>query len=188
MIVRHAHRLHEGIDDGGADEVEAFSLERFRDPARDLVFRRHVLAGFRVGLDRASVDEIPQEARESAALLDDEPGARAGNGRLDLGAVAHDAGVEHQRLDLRLVEAGDHRRIEAREGLTEVLALAQDGDPGQARLEAVENEFFEQRPVVEFRHAPFRVVVRDIEGIGAGPPAAGLMVGMEDQSVGHGTV
>ena len=135
-----------------------------------------------------SVDEIPQEARESAALLDDEPGARAGNRRLDLGAVAHDAGVEHQRLDLRLVEAGDHRRIEAREGLTEVLALAQDGDPGQPRLEAVENEFFEQRPVVEFRHAPFRVVVRDIEGIGAGPPAAGLMVGMEDQSVGHGTV
>ena len=90
----------------------------------------------------------PEEVRKPSA-----PGSRGGprarDGGHDLGAVAHDAGVGHQRLDMRGVEAGDRRRLEAREGAAEGVALAQDGDPGQAGLEAVEDQLLEQGAVVD---------------------------------------
>ena len=106
--------------------------------------------------------------------------ARQRDRRHDFGAVAHDAGVLHQRLDLRLVVAHDLFRIEAVEGGAEGVALAQDGDPGQAGLEAVEDQLFEQRAVVPFGHAPFLVVIGDIERILARPGAAAAPVGVQD--------
>src|SRR5262249_34437772 len=93
--------------------------------------------------------------------------------------VAHDAGVLHQRLDLLRGEARDLLRREAGEGAAEVVALAQDGDPGQPGLEAVENELFEQRAVVVFRHAPFLVVIGDVERVLLGPGTALEPVGVE---------
>jgi hypothetical protein len=39
-------------------------------------------------------------------------------------------------------------------------------------LEAVEHELLIERPIVTLRHAPFIVVIGDVEGIGAGPRAA----------------
>jgi len=51
-----------------------------------------------------AVDELPQEVREAALLLDDAlPGLSIGDGRLDLAAVADDAGVGQQLGDLSLV-------------------------------------------------------------------------------------
>src|SRR3954452_6528750 len=93
-------------------------------------------------LHRPPVHEPPQETRKALALLDGEPRSRARDRALDLGAVPHDAGIAHQGFDPRGVEAGDRRRIEAREGAAEVLALAQDGDPGQPGLKAVEHQLF----------------------------------------------
>ncbi len=84
----------------------------------------------------------------------------------------------HQRLDLGGVVAHDLFRLEAVEGGAERLALAQDGDPGEPGLKAVEDELFEQRPVVPFGHAPFLVVIGDVERIEARPGTAVEPVGV----------
>ena len=73
-------------------------------------------------------------------------------------------------------------------------ALAQDGDPRQARLKAVEHQLLEQRAVVLFGHAPFLVVIGDIERVHARPGAAAEPVGVDERprrarrlfSLGHG--
>jgi hypothetical protein len=111
---------------------------------------------------------------------------RAPHGRFDLGAVSHDAGIAHQGLDLGVIEARDDVRVEARERAPEGVAFPQDRDPGQPGLEAVEDQLLEQGAVVVFGHPPLGVVIGDIEGVGAGPPAARPVVGMLYESVGHG--
>jgi hypothetical protein len=68
--------------------------------------------------------------------------------RLDLAAVADDAGILQQPFDIAFVEAGNAREIEAVERGAEIVALHQDGAPAQARLEAFERELFEQPPIV----------------------------------------
>jgi hypothetical protein len=65
------------------------------------------------------------------------------------------------------------------ERLSEILALAQDRDPRQSGLETVEHQFFIQRAVVIFRHAPFGVVIGHIERVFAGPRAPRQAVGMQ---------
>ena len=66
---------------------------------------------------------------------------------------------------LRLLVARDFLRLEIVEGAAEILALAQDRDPRQPGLESVEHEFLVECAIVEFRHAPFVVVIGDIERI-----------------------
>ena len=51
-----------------------------------------------------------------------------------------------QPLQLRRLVARHLVRIEPIKSFTESLALAQDGDPRQARLEAIELQFLKQRP------------------------------------------
>src|SRR5207249_4678535 len=95
----------------------------------------------------------------------------------DLHAVAHDAGVRHQPLDFLGRIARDLWRLETVEGAAEIFALAQDGDPGQPGLKTVEHELFVERAVVEFRHAPFLIVIGDVERILLRPGAAREVVG-----------
>ncbi len=122
---------------------------------------------------RPAVDEIPQQFGEARAFFHDlEPGARREHRALDLGAVAHDAGVGHQALDLWLAVARDFFRRKTVEGAAEIFALAQDGDPRQSGLKAVEHELFVKRAVIIFRHAPFLVVIGEIERIVFRPRAA----------------
>ena len=58
----------------------------------------------------------------------------------------------------------------------------------EARLEAVEDQFFVERAVVVFGHAPFFVVIGDVELVFARPGAAGFLghhgLGSEDQGIG----
>ena len=140
---------------------------------------------------RLAVDEVPQEFRETRALLHDlQIGLGAVDRALDLGAVAHDAGIVHQRVDLLRIVARDLLGLEIVEGLSEIVALAQDRDPRQAGLETVEDQLFVQRAVVIFRHAPFGVVIGDVERIFARPRAARLAVGMQARGelAAHATV
>src|SRR5439155_1336905 len=88
-------------------------------------------------------------------------------------AVADDAGVAHQALDVTGAEAGHLRRVEAGEGLAVALALAQDRQPGQAGLGAVEQELLVPAPVVVDGDAPLLVVVAGEELVARGPGAAG---------------
>src|SRR5690606_27032783 len=62
--------------------------------------------------------------------------------------------------------------VEAGERPAEGLALLQDRQPAQPRLEALEAELLEEAPVVAHRPAPLVVVVREVERVLARPPAA----------------
>src|SRR5262249_41478325 len=90
----------------------------------------------------------------------------------DLHAITHDAGILHQLLDLLRRVARDLLRLEAVEGPAEVLALAQNGDPGQPGLKAVEDELLVERAVVVFGHAPFFVMIGDVKRVLLGPGTA----------------
>ena len=89
-----------------------------------------------------------------------------------------------QRRHLGGVVARDLLRVEAVEGGAEGGALAQDRDPRQAGLEAVERELLEQGAIVPFRHAPFLVVIGEIERVDPWPRAASEPVGMGDGPAG----
>src|SRR5690606_3219818 len=66
---------------------------------------------------------------------------------------------------------------EAREHLAEPRPLAQDRDPRQPRLEALETHLLEQRAVAVQRYAPLFVVITGILGVVADPRAARAAVG-----------
>src|SRR6202011_5507713 len=55
------------------------------------------------------------------SITSSQAGARGGDRTIDLGAVAHDAGVAHQRPGLALAVAGNHGRLEAVKRAAEVL-------------------------------------------------------------------
>ena len=173
VIVDHADGLHECVADGGADELEAAVAQRLRHRAalgalgRDLAL---LADGVQAG---RAADEAPEEVGERGAFaLELQEPLGAGDGPLDLGAVPDDARVAHQPLDPRRGVARDPGRLEAVEGAPEVVALAQDGDPGEARLEAVEEQLLEERAAVALGNAPLLVVVGDVERIGPRPQAA----------------
>ena len=104
MVVDHADRLHERVDDGRADEFEAAVQRVLSIFFATATFRPAPAAScgncFAVGLPsrwshRKFEKPGPLSMISSQARADDD---RA----LDLGAVAHDAGVLHQPLDLAL--------------------------------------------------------------------------------------
>src|SRR5690606_10402262 len=71
-----------------------------------------------------------------------------------------------------LGEGRDRRDGEAGEGGAEVLPLAQDHQPRQPRLEALQGQPLEDPVVSPDRPSPLLVVVGDIVGRGGGPGAA----------------
>src|SRR5258708_26996725 len=91
-------------------------------------------------------------------------------------------------MDLFRVVARDLFGLEIVEGATEVVALAQNCDPRQPGLETVENEFFVQRAVVIFRHAPLGVVISHIRRVFARPWAPRQAIGMQARRAAHATV
>src|SRR5437868_5580387 len=91
-------------------------------------------------------------------------------------------------MDFPGVVARDLCWLEIVERPSEIVALAQDRDPGQAGLEPVEDEFLKKRPVVVFRHTPLGVVVGHVERVFAGPRAPRLAIGMQARRAAHATV
>jgi hypothetical protein len=85
--------------------------------------------------------------------------------------MAHDRGVAEQPLDVPGAEPRDGLEVEAGERAPEALPLAQDRQPGEPGLEALEAELLEQPAVVVDREAPFGVVVRPVL-LGRVAPAA----------------
>src|SRR5690606_8792976 len=179
VVVDQAHRLHEGVDRGGADERPAPLLQVLRQPSgglgrrvraqRSVVHHRRSL--LRVGLVR------PEEGGKAAILVREFDGAaRIVYGRADLAGMADDAGVGEQLFNVGFTEARDALEVEALEGLAEILALAQDGEPGQARLKPFQAQLLEQAPVVRDRPSPFAVMVTQIVRKVAVPGTARLAV------------
>src|SRR5262245_40510564 len=120
------------------------------------------------------VEEGPQEGRETGFLLQLQQRLGVGDGGLHLEAVAHNAGICHQPGDILVRVADDARGVEAVERPAEILALLEDGEPRQARLEALQHELLEQRAVVGLGNAPFLVVIARVERVGDPGPRTAL--------------
>src|SRR5262249_18842157 len=132
---------------------------------------------------RLAVEEIPQKLGEARALLHHlEIAARGEDRAFDLAAIAHDAGVLHQLLDALGRVARNLFRLETVERAAKVVTLAQNGDPGEPGLKAVENELLVKRAVVIFGDAPLLVVISDVERVLLRPRAALEAVDMDDGS------
>ena len=86
--------------------------------------------------------------------------------------MADDAGVGEEPGHVLLAEARDLVEIEAGEAFPEILALPEDRQPGQARLEALEADLLEQAKIVRDRTAPFAIVIDGIVGRARAPEAA----------------
>src|SRR5689334_1155146 len=103
--------------------------------------------------------------------------------RFDLSAVADDAGIGDQTLDVLLSEPCDLVEVEAGKSLAEILALAEDRQPGQARLEAFEAYLLEEPLVVDDRPSPLPIMICGVFRDAAMPGAACLAVLSLDQSL-----
>src|SRR6516165_5036135 len=91
-------------------------------------------------------------------------------------------------MDLLWGVACDLCWLEIIEGAAKIVALAQDRDPGQPGLEAVEDQLFIERAVVIFRHGPFGVVICDVKRVLARPGAPHLAVGVQARGTAHATL
>src|SRR5262249_42059456 len=94
----------------------------------------------------------------------------------------------HQRVNFPGVVARNLLRLKIIEGFAEIVALAQDRDPGKPGLKTIEDEFFIERTVIEFRNAPFIVVIGDVERIFAWPRTTCQPIGMQARPFRHATV
>jgi len=78
-----------------------------------------------------------------------------GDGGVDLGPVADDAGVGQEALAVVVGIGGDADGIEPVEGGPEILPLMEDGAPGEAGLKVVQEEELEKGAVIVDGDAPF---------------------------------
>src|SRR5262249_13075506 len=95
-----------------------------------------------------------------------------GDRALDLRARADDPGIAGAAAHVALAEARHLRGIEPRERLPKRVALAEHGDPGEARLKAVEHELLPESARVALGDAPLFVVVRPHQRIALCPSAS----------------
>ena len=102
--------------------------------------------------------------------------AGVGDRGVDLAAVAHDAGVGHQPLHVVVPEGRDGVGVEAREGGAEVVALVEDREPRETRLERLERQPLEVGGLPGDPHAPLGVVVGHVHRVAGAPRAAGHAV------------
>ena len=171
VVVDDAARLHRGPHRRRADEAEAGGLQLLRELLR--LRRLRLPVGRRARLRVAGRRERPHElVQRRARLAQREHAARVRDRRFDLAAVPHDARVAEQPLDATFGEARDRVGVEVRERAAEVLALAQDRQPREARLEPFEAEPLVEAALVRDRTAPLLVVVRDVERVARRPAAS----------------
>ena len=119
---------------------------------------------------RCSTRLDPAACRASVAL-------RVVDRRLDLGAVPDDARVGEEALDVLVAEGRHGGGLEAGEGGTVAVALAQDRVPRQAGLGTLEDEQLEHVALVADGDAPLRVVVGAEELVRAVAPGTARAIG-----------
>ena len=147
------------------------------------VDRRHL--GERPGrAGRRRRRERPEQRGEPVGQL--QRGAGVGDRRLDLGAVADDAGVGQQPRRRRPRRSRRPCRCRSSANASpERRPLAQDGQPGQPGLERLQGQPLVERVVAAQRPAPLGVVVGGVVRGARAPGAAGQPVGADHQ-VSHG--
>jgi hypothetical protein len=175
VVVHEAHRLHERVDRRRADEAEAAPPEIAGQRARRRALGEPAQRGARhapgsLALRRLEAPDVGGERAELALQRRHRP--RVAEGRLDLPAVPDDAGVAEQPGHVARSHARHGVDLEIPEGAPEVRPLAEDREPGEAGLEALEAELLEEPAIVGDREAPLLVVVGAVERVAAAPAAA----------------
>src|SRR5262245_38512737 len=177
MVIHHADRLHRRVERRRPDEGEPSPLELLgeglglwgdRGEVAERLRRRRRLLG-RGGPDQP-IERLTARVKLAGGLC-------VRDRRLDLAAVADDAGVREQSLHVLRSVSGDLLDVEAVEGTPEVLPLAQDREPGEPGLEGLQSESFEELVLAVERPPPFAVVVADVLLAAERPPTAALAIG-----------
>ena len=97
VVVDHADRLHKGITDCRADELEAAFFEVFAHGIRLGACGGDVFEDFPTVSDRLALNELPEVSIERAEfLLNLQHGTGVRHGRFDFHSVADDAGILEQ--------------------------------------------------------------------------------------------
>ena len=154
---------------------ERMSLEAFQSGLAwiTILRKREAFRAAFAGFEPEAVALPDQLVQRRAGVVQGDRRARVGDRRLDLRAVADDAGVGEQAGDVIVAEAGDGLGLEVRERGPERLALAQDRDPGEPGLERLERHALEQPAVVDDGAAPLLVVVALVVGLAVAEAAHG---------------
>ncbi len=164
MVVHHANRLHVGINNGAAHELETPLLQivaqgvGFRGGGRDVL---HDLAAVPQGLAAYKPPNICIEAAK--LLLDGQECLGVAHGGTDLQAISYDPGVPQQVLDFPFAEASDPDRGEVGESFPMTVSFFENGGPTQPGLGALQDEELEVLVIIVDRNSPFVVVVFQIE-------------------------
>ncbi len=181
MLIHHADRLHEGVTDRGADETEAVALQ---GPAHDIAVTRGArdfARPQRPPPQDLAVGESPYIGGESARPVGNlEKRLGIADESLDFQAIPDDSSVEQQAMELTRAIVGDFFRIEIVECSPVIFPLAQDGEPTESCLGALQTKHFEQASILADRNTPFLIVVRDVQRIRGAPSAAQPPIGVPD--------
>src|SRR5882757_6572750 len=139
MFVHDPHRLHEGITDGRADETEAFFLQILTHGVAMHRRLRDIAQVERPPTQHLAVGKLPDVVDESARLLAYlEVCLRVADESIDFEPVPDDARIQQQAFALELAVPSHFCRVEMIECRAIALALAQNGEPAQARLRTLE--------------------------------------------------
>jgi hypothetical protein len=174
VVVDHAAGLHRRVDGRRTNEPEARLLQALRQGRR---LRGRGLPVPLAGRWRVpGRGEAPEELLERLGVTEGDGGAGVRDRRLDLPAMADDRCIRHKPLDIALAERGDAIRVEPLEGGAKAFTLAQDRQPAEAGLEALEAEPLVEPALVADGASPLLIVVGDVERVG-GRPAANQVYG-----------
>ena len=150
MVVDHPRRLHMGVTDRGADELETSGHKIFAEKDRLRGGRRKLREALPPVDQRPTVDETPDvfvEGAELLAHLQEGPGVRYC--ALDLAPVSDDRRVLEKKLDSLRIEEGDPLGVKTGEEPAEVFPLSKNRTPAEPRLHPFEDQEFEE---LEERH------------------------------------
>ncbi len=121
VVHDHARGLHECVANGRADKGEAGFFQGFTHGFGFWRDRRDLAAILEVVDLGHAADKRP---KPTYRVFQRQPGGGITPGGIELEAIAHNAGVEHQRLNLGVGQLRQALRIKAEQDLSIMLAFA----------------------------------------------------------------
>src|SRR5258708_21719397 len=173
MFIDDAHGVHERVADGRSDETETSPFEILAHGVAMCGRLRNAAQVQGPAAQPLAARELPEVVVERAqGGADLKVGLGVGNEGLHLEAISDDAGILHQAPAFGGSVADHFLGVETVERYAVSLALAQDGDPAQARLRAFQAQHLEERAVVIQRQPPLAIVIGEVQAVRRAPRAA----------------
>lgn len=170
MVVDEAGRLHEGVGNNRTKELYSTFLQIGSE-----IFGLRTRNGYffvRAKLCFPTNETPGIFCKASEFFLDDEKDLSVTDSRSYLQAVADDANVFDETVDISSSESSNLFWIKTSEGFPISLTPLQDRFPRESGLSTFEDEELEEDVVVSNGAAPFLVMIGGIEFISVRDPAA----------------